>query len=84
MVNPDTHQWYRMNSHKIMESHNILICNDKTMNIVQLPPAEPPEANATETFARLTTINSNTNIDPDSNNINDNPPLNSIPFSNNQ
>ena len=39
------------NSHKIMESHNIMICNDKTVNMVQLTPAEPPEANAIKTFA---------------------------------
>ena len=74
MVNPNMHQWYRINSHKIMESHNIIICNDKTVNMVQLPPAEPPEANAIETFARLTTIKSNTNIDQDNINTNRSPP----------
>ena len=84
MVNSDTHQWYRINSHKIMERKNIITCNDQTVNMTQLPPADPPEANAIETFARLTTINSNTNIDQASNNINDNPPLNSIPFPDNQ
>ena len=83
-VNPDTHQWYRINSHKIQENHNVAICNDKTVNTIQLPPAEPPEANAIETFARLTTINSNTNVDQISNNTNGNPPLNSIPLPDNQ
>ena len=65
-----------------MESHNIMICNDKTVNIVQLPPAQPPEANAIETFARLTTINSNTIVDQDNNNTNRSPPPNSIPSPN--
>ena len=39
-----------------MESHNIAICNDRTVDMVQLPPAEPPEENVIETCARLTTI----------------------------
>ena len=28
-VNPDTHQWYRVNSHKIRESHNTMILMTK-------------------------------------------------------
>ena len=48
--------------------------------MVQLPPAEPPEPNAIETFARLITINSNTNIDQITNNTNVNPILNSTAF----
>ena len=60
------------------------ICNDKTVNMVQLPPAEPPEANVIETFVRLTTINGNTNIDQASNSTSGNPLLHSIPFPNNQ
>ena len=84
MVNPETHQWYRINICKIRESHNIMICNDKTVNMVQLPPAEPPEANAIETFAMLTSINSNTKIDQITNNTNSHQPLNNIPLSNNQ
>ena len=74
IVNPDTHQWYRINTHEIMESHNIAICNKKTVNMVQLPPAELPEANAIGPFARLTTINSHTNADQASNNTNGNSP----------
>ena len=52
--------------------------------MVQLPPAELPDANAIETSARVTTINSNTNIHQISNNTNGNPPLNSIPLPDNQ
>ena len=52
-INLDTHQWYRINTHEITDSHNIAICNDKTVHMVQLPPAKPNEANAIETFARL-------------------------------
>ena len=73
-VNPDMHKWYRINNHKIMENHNIAVCNDKRVNMVQVPQAEPLDANATETFARLTTINSNTNVDQASNYTNGNPP----------
>ena len=67
-----------------MESHNITICNDKTDNMVQLPPPEPPEANAIGTFARLTTIHSHTNADQTSNNTNGSSPPNSILPPNNQ
>ena len=50
-----------------LDSHNISICNDKTINMVQLLPAEPNEANVFETFARLSTSDSQTNIDQLSN-----------------
>ena len=56
--NPGTHQWYRINTHEITDSHNIAIINDTTVNMVWLPPAEPNKANTIETFARLTTPNS--------------------------
>ena len=78
-INPYTHQWYRIDSHEIKESHNVTICNDKTVNMVQLPPAEPPEANAMESFARLTAINSNTTVDQISNKTNGNSPVNNMP-----
>ena len=73
-VNPDTYQWYRINTHEIMDSNDITICNDKTVNMVQLPAAEPPEANVIETFARLTIRKSNINADQTSNNTNRNSP----------
>ena len=57
-----TPQWYRINTHEIMDSHNIAICNDQTVNIVQLPPVESNEANAIETFARLTTTHRKTKV----------------------
>ena len=60
-ITPDTHQWYRINTHEITNSHNIAISNDKMVTMVQLPPVESNEANATETFARLTTTNSQVN-----------------------
>ena len=47
-----------------MDGHNIAICNGKTFNMVQLPPNE---ANAIETSARLSTTDSQTNIDQPSN-----------------
>ena len=56
-------RWYRINTHEITDSHNITICNDKTVHMLQLPPAEPNEANAIETFARLSTPSSQPNID---------------------
>ena len=59
----DTHQWYRINTLEITYSHNIVICNDQTVNMVQLPPAESHEANAIETFAKLTTTNNQMNVD---------------------
>ena len=39
----------------------------KTVNIVQLPPAEPNEVNAIKTFARLSTANRQTHIDQPTN-----------------
>ena len=85
-VNLDTHQWYRINSHEIIKNHNIAICKNKTVNMVQLPPAEPPNVNAIKTFGRLTARNGNTNIDQASNNTHGNPcpALHNIPFPNNQ
>ena len=46
-----------------MDSHNIVICNDKTVHMVQLPPPKPNKANTIETFARLSSPNSQLNID---------------------
>ena len=63
MVNPDTHQWYRINNHEIRDSHTITICNDKTAHMVQLQPAESDEAKTIETFTRLSTTNSQLSID---------------------
>ena len=36
-ITPDTHQWYWINTHEIMDSHNIAICNDTIVNMVWLP-----------------------------------------------
>ena len=69
---------------KLRKSHNVTIGNDKTVNMVQLPSAEPPEATVIETFARLSTINSNTKVDQISNNTNDNLSPNNMPLPNNQ
>ena len=46
-------------THIITDSHNIAICNDTTVNMVQLPPVEPNEANA----LKLTTSNSQMDVD---------------------
>ena len=55
-VTPDTHQWYRINTNETTDNHNIAICNDTRINMVLLPPAEPPEFNAFETIARLSLL----------------------------
>ena len=52
-VTPYTHQWYRINTNKITDSHNIAICNDTTINMVPLTQGEPSEFDAFETIARL-------------------------------
>ena len=61
-ITPDTHQWYRISTHEITDSHNITICNDRTVKMEQLPSAESNEANAIETFPRLSTTNSETKV----------------------
>ena len=50
-----------------MYSHNIAICNNATVNMVQLLPAEPYQANTIETFARLAPPNSQMDVDQVSN-----------------
>ena len=52
-VNPDIHQWYMINTNKITDNHKIAICNDTTINMVPLPPAEPSEFNTFERIVRL-------------------------------
>ena len=44
-VTPDTHQWYRVNTNEITDNHNIILCNDPTINMLLLPTAEPSESN---------------------------------------
>ena len=50
-----------------MDSHNITICNDKTVHMLKLQPAKPNEVNAIETSARLLTLNSQPNTDQGTN-----------------
>ena len=52
-VTTDTQQWYRINTKEITDNHNTAISNDTRMNMGLLPPAELPEINTFETFARL-------------------------------
>ena len=52
-VNLNTHQWYRINTNEITNNHAIAICNDNSINIVPLPPAEPSEFNTFGTITRL-------------------------------
>ena len=59
---PDTHQWYTINTNEITDSHDIVICNNATINMVQLPPVEPHEANVIAIFARLAPQNSQTDV----------------------
>ena len=56
MVTPVNHQWYRINTNKITDNHNIAICNDTTINMVLLPPAEQLEFNTLKTIARLSPL----------------------------
>ena len=78
-IYPHTHQWYRINAHKIMENHIIALCNDKQVHMLWLPSAGLGETNAFETIARLITTNNHTNTDQANNNTSSNPPPNSIP-----
>ena len=53
-ITPDnTYEWYRINSNDITDNHKIALCNDTTVHMVLLPPAEPLEINAFKTIARL-------------------------------
>ena len=52
-VTQDIHQWYGINTNKIIANHTIATCNDSTINIVLLPPDDPSEFNAFETIVRL-------------------------------
>ena len=53
-ITPDTHQWYRINTDEITNTHKIALFNDLKVHTVPLPPAEPLEGNAFETSVRLT------------------------------
>ena len=53
-ITPDTHQWYRINTNEITDNHKIALCNDPTVHMLPVPPAEPSEVNAFKTTARLT------------------------------
>ena len=79
-----THQWYRINTHKIMEHHDVVHCNDKSFYMVQLPPAEPGERNAFETITRLMSANGKTNTDQANNVTNSSSTPNSMPPTDNQ
>ena len=47
-ITPDSHQSYRINTNEITDNHKIALCNDPTVHMVPLPPAEPPEVNTFE------------------------------------
>ena len=32
-ITPDTHQWYRINTNKITDNHNIALCNDSVISM---------------------------------------------------
>ena len=46
-----------------MEHHDIALCNNKSVHMVQLPPAEPGERNNFETIVRLMSANGEINTD---------------------
>ena len=86
-VNPDTHQWYRVNTNEITNNHTIPIGNDSTINMVSLPQAEPPEFNAYGSIARLVLSQNQTDLPNDTHTqtISNNPiiPNNNIDNTNN-
>ena len=49
-----THQWYRINTNKILKNHKLALCNDPAVHMVSTPPAESLQTNAFKTTARLT------------------------------
>ena len=53
MVTPNTHKWYWIETNEITDNHIIAICNDTTINMAALPPADPPGFKAFETIVRL-------------------------------
>ena len=61
-INPDTHQWYGINTNEITDNHNIALCNDSISNMVLLPTAGPSESNAFETLVRLTLSQNQRNL----------------------
>ena len=61
-VNPGTHQWYRINASGITNNHIIAICNDDSIKMLPLPPAEPSEFNVFGTIVRLSLSQSLTDL----------------------
>ena len=53
-ITPDTHQWNRINTNEVTDNHKVALCNDMTVHMIPLPPAELCEINAYTTIARLT------------------------------
>ena len=53
-ITPDTHQWYRIYTYERTGNHKIALCNDSTVHMVSLQPAEPLEVHAFKTVTRLT------------------------------
>ena len=64
-VTPDTHQWYRINTNEMTDNLNLAICNDTTINMVLLPPAEPSESNTFATIVRLSLLQNQTDLPND-------------------
>ena len=53
-ITRDIHQWYKINTNKITDNHNITLCNDPIIDMIPLPSAEPSESTTFETIVRLT------------------------------
>ena len=55
----------KLKLNKITNDHTIAVCNDKSINMVPLPPAELPELNTFGTLVRLSL--SQNQMDPPNN-----------------
>ena len=52
-IKPDTHQWNRINTNEITNTHKIALCNGPTVHMMPLPSAEPLEVYTFKTIAKL-------------------------------
>ena len=41
IITPGTHQWYQISANEILEDHKLALCNDPTVHMEPIPPAEP-------------------------------------------
>ena len=49
VITPHTHQWYKINVNETLQNHKLALCNDQSVYMVPLQPAELPAINAFKT-----------------------------------